>query len=50
MFTGTPDRLIRRSVQTGISSNGFIELLNPNAELLKQQVLVQGASQVTGDR
>jgi cobalt-zinc-cadmium efflux system membrane fusion protein len=50
MFTGTHDRLIRRSVQTGISSNGFIELLNPNVELLKQQVLVQGASQVTGDR
>lgn len=50
MFTGTPDRLIRHSVQTGISSNGFIELLNPNADLLKQQVLVQGASQVTGDR
>jgi cobalt-zinc-cadmium efflux system membrane fusion protein len=46
IFTGTPDRLIRHSVQTGISSNGFIELINPNAELLKQQVLVQGASQV----
>lgn len=46
IFTGTHDRLIRRSIQTGNSSNGLVEIINPDASLINQPILIQGASEV----
>lgn len=44
VFTGTADRLIRRGIQTGTASNGFIEIINPDPGLLNQPLLIQGAN------
>lgn len=46
IFTGTPDRLIRRHVQTGASANGFIEIINPDPDMLGQPLLIQGANAI----
>ncbi len=46
IFTGTADRLIRRSIQTGNSTNGIVEIINPDASLIDQPLLIQGASAV----